>query len=194
MDNAELIDEINEWQVEIIKPGFNNKLIELAFFKIFVKFEKFMSQIFTHYSIGRKSIQRYKPKRKLGFSSSDQLYDVIRGTNRSYIDIPKLIKTISPHIFKDNDDPFFLLFSDPIFANNYQKMQFIRNFIAHESEESKSKYINNVLNSFNITSFINAHEFLLRNNISGISYYTMFIEIIKRYSNVLVNPTPFLGP
>lgn len=193
MDNSELLNEINIWQNEFQNPNFNNKLIELAFFKIFVKFEKFLSHLFTQYSTGKKSGMSYKPKRKLGFSSSNQLYDVIRGSNRSYIDIPKLIKSLSPHIFKDNDDPFFLVFSDPTFSDNYTKMQVIRNFIAHESIESRTKYINNVLNTYNITSFIEASDFLLRNTRVGNSYYTMFTSILQQYSNILINPASYLG-
>ena len=192
MDNSELLLEINNWQLEIAKIDFNDKLIELAFFKIFVKFEKYMSKIFIHYSIGKKSSKKYKPKRKLGFSTENQLNDMIRGSNRNYVDFSKTIALISFHIFQEGNDPFSLIFSDPNFSDNYKKMQYIRNFIAHESEESRQKYINNVLNTYNIQNFIPVFEFLLRKNKKGDSYFSLYLDIIQSYSEILINPSPYL--
>lgn len=192
MDNTEILAEINNWQIEISKPDFNDKMIELAFFKIFVKFEKFLTNIFIHYSIGKKSVSSFKPKRKLGFTSVNQLSEIIKGSNKSYIDYPKIIAVISLHIFKDQNDPFALIFNDPTFLDNYRKMQYIRNFIAHESEESKLKYLTNVLETYNIRTFKPAYEFLLMNNRRGISYYSIYIKVIQDYSGILVNPAPYL--
>jgi hypothetical protein len=195
MDNSEILSEINLWRVELQNRNNFDNLIELAFFKIFIKFEKYLSQIFIHYATGKKSKLQYKTKRKLGFTTPDQLYNIIKGGGeRNHVDIPKLISNgISPHIFRDGYDPFALIFNDVEFTSNYRKMILIRNYIAHESDESRSKYVDSVLRSFNIQSFIPVNEFLMKNKRNGVTYYTYFINILIDYSNILLNPAPYLA-
>ena len=41
MNNSDLIDEIAKWN-EILTTKSNKDLYELAFFKVFIKFEKFL--------------------------------------------------------------------------------------------------------------------------------------------------------
>ncbi len=47
MDNQDLLDEINKWNVIFSSSTtIDQSLYELAFFKIFIKFEKFLSDCF----------------------------------------------------------------------------------------------------------------------------------------------------
>ena len=73
MDNLLLQNEISYWQ-SILPKTNNPKLLELAFFKIFIKFEKFASDLFIHYSIGNSSIEGYCPIRTLCFLDDTHLF------------------------------------------------------------------------------------------------------------------------
>lgn len=195
MDNKELLSEIDRWHNILIRlPDPDNEyLYELAFFKIFVKFEKFIIDIFILYAIGKKSSLHFKPKRKLGFKSKEHLEAILKNSTSTYIDYPRILVRASECIFDEKQNPFTLIFSDSTFSDNYKKMQIIRNFIAHESAESKEKYKTKVLDSFNIEKFISVIDFLKKPNKNRISYYTFNIDIIKKYSNILVNPEGFFN-
>lgn len=191
MDNSELIAEINNWQSALSLTTTDEQLIELAFFKIFVKFEKLLTTSFIQYSIGKRSIFNFRPKRKLGFKSQKHLENILQSPYSNYIDYPKIIVKKAECIFDDKQNPFDIIFSDGKFNDNYQKMQIIRNHIAHESPESIEKYFKKVLNSYGIQNKITVGAFLNRKMKSGNSYYSFYIQIIRDYSQILLNPAPY---
>lgn len=83
MDNSVLLEEIEFWKSKI--SATNPEILELAFFKIFIKFEKFISDIFISYSIGNNSCESYCPNRKLNFSDEEHLNAVLKKENKSFV-------------------------------------------------------------------------------------------------------------
>ncbi len=193
MDNQELINEIENWQTILSSNHFNAQIIELAFFKIFVKFEKLLTTSFIHYAIGKRSILNFKPKRKLGFKNIKHLENILTSPYSTFIDYPKILVKKAENIFDDNQNPFDVLFSDAKFADNYRKMQIIRNHIAHESPESFVKFYNKVLNSYGIREQISVSDFLNKPMKNGNSYYSFYITIIRDYSKILLDPMPYIS-
>lgn len=193
MDNSELIKEIDHWQSVLSSATTTNQLIELAFFKIFVKFEKLLTTSFIQYSIGKRSVLNFKPKRKLGFKNIKHLENILVSPYSTFVDYPKILVKKAECIFDDKQNPFGILFSDAIFTDNFKKMQIIRNHIAHESPESIEKYLKKVLNSYGIHDLINVSDFLIRKMKNGDSYYSYYIKIVKDYSLILLDPIPYVS-
>ncbi len=192
MGNERLTEIINYWDSYITTYGSGDgKIFELAFFKMFVAFELFLSEIFVEYSLGKQSSNSYKPKRKLGFKTKKQLDNILLGgLNNRYVDYVDKIQKLSKEIYKDGDDPFTLIFDDASFSNYYKEMQHIRNFIAHESEYAKRKYITVVLKN---RPFEQVHEHLLRvNSRNSKTYYTIYVEKMIAMSEIIINPSSYL--
>lgn len=191
MNNSIVIDEIDFWDSQLSKLGdSNNKMYELAFFKIFVKFELFLTQLFINYSVGKSSSKGYVPQRRLEFIDEKHLEGILRTSKSSFIDYSEKIQSLSKHIFQDKNDPFSLVFSDSNFSTYYNKMKYIRNYIAHESNESKQKYHKSVIMDTN--SFIEPYVFL--SNIDkkhSKTNYSFYISIIKDITEILLEPTPY---
>lgn len=181
MENKELIDFIKKYN-ELLKESNNDLLYEVVFIKIYVKFEKFLSNMFVKYCIGQASSTGYIPKRKLEFIDEQHLYNILKD-NRSYVDYIEKIKNISKHIF--NFNPFYPLVESTYVAD-FNKMTALRNYVAHESEESKKKYIKYCLNN---NEFIEPYEYLMKlNKAHHISNYSVFINKIKEVSELICNP------
>ena len=183
LDNSELIDEITKWEniLENDKTTYNDELYEIAFFKIFIKFEKFLSVCFEEYCVGNGTTDGYCPNRKLNFIDRNHLIKVVKPVNRSFINHIDTIK-ISDCIFDDEDNPFDIITIDPTYTGIFDQMKKIRNFIAHESDEAKSKY-SGIMNN----NFKSVCEFLLtRKKGESISNYTYYTEAIKKISNYIL--------
>jgi len=185
MDNSELLQEIEKWNsifsaTDNIEPA----IYELAFFKIFIKFEKFLSNCFENYSIGIESIHGYKPKRKLEFEDINHLNKVIKKENLSFVNHYEVIKTKSDCFFIDN--PFEILTTDATYTTTINQMKVLRDYIAHESQSSKIKYEQQVLNN---KPFIPPSEYLLKKNPkkNQTTNYTIYIKSIKIMSNYIIN-------
>ena len=77
-------------------------LYEASFFKIYVKFEQYLSRIFESYCIGVPSSKGYCPQRKLAFTDEEHLRAILRG-DKHYIEYIKKIETdvvnITLHFF-----------------------------------------------------------------------------------------------
>ena len=158
-------------------------LYEASFFKIYVKFEQFISNIFKNYCIGIPSSKAYCPERKLNFIDEEHLRAILKG-DKKYIDYIKKIETLSPHIFINN--PFNIIFS--VAENNsiFDEMIALRNYIAHESSESKQKYIKTCLGN---GEFIEPGQFLTKiNRRTSTSYYTIYVNKIIEISDLILDP------
>lgn len=184
MDNQELLDEIDKWNnIFSSTSTIDPTLYELAFFKVFIKFEKFLSDCFENYAIGNGSSTGYSPNRRLNFDDLDHLNKVIKKENRSFVNHYEVIKNLSDCFFHDN--PFDIIKTDPTFTSIIGEMKIIRDYIAHESTAAKAKYISSILNN---RVFIEPHVHLLnikRN--TSISYYTHYIDSIITISNFIIN-------
>lgn len=188
MDNSELIGEIDKWK-NIFQNNNDNHLYELAFFKIFVKFEKFLADCFEGYCAGNESIYNYCPVRKLNFVDVNHLHRVLKcNGGGSFINHSKIIKDISNYFFDDNDDPFDIIKTDPNYSNLYIHMLLVRNVIAHESSEAKNKYHSTIIGNNNPYISPNEHLFSQKRGSSD-SYYTIYTNAIKNISNYIVGNT-----
>lgn len=188
MNNQELIDEIDKWNdIFSTSSSFDNSIYELAFFKIFIKFEKFLSDSFENYAIGNVSVHGYCPTRRLNFDDISHLNKVIKKENKSFVNHYEVIKSISDCFFTDN--PFEIIKTDPNYSNIINQMKVIRDYIAHESDSAKSKYITNVLNN---RPFVEPHVHLLTiKRRTSVSFYTFYINSIIEISNFIINtPIP----
>ncbi|PAC26934.1 hypothetical protein [Flectobacillus sp. BAB-3569] len=95
MENQEILDEISFWdsKMNTIPQGitFNNstdesnylqsvrnEIIDIAFFKIYIKFEKFFTMMFEQYCIGGVNQNGYCPNRKLNFTDTGHFLAIIQ--------------------------------------------------------------------------------------------------------------------
>lgn len=186
-----LNDEISHWEntLDSLDKETKKKLLEIAFFKIFVKMELFLSNCFIAYSIGNSNMDgTYIPNRKLSFSDEKHLKDVLKGKN-SFIDYIEKMESVSKHIFVEKQNPFDLIFLTATISDDLIKMKLIRNYIAHESEESKEKYTNKVLNG----KFKKLEEYLNENKReAGVTYFTYYINKIREISIIISSPQSYL--
>lgn len=188
MNNQDLIDEINKWNTIFISTNnIDNSLYELAFFKIFIKFEKFLSDTFENYAIGISSTYGYCPTRRLTFDDLEHLNKVIKKENRSFVNHYEVIKNISDCFFTDN--PFEIIKTDAFYSTTINQMKCIRDYIAHESTAAKTKYIKSVLND---RPFVEPYQHLMttkRN--SNKSFYSFYTLSMKQISDFIINtPQP----
>lgn len=154
-----------------------------VFFKIYVKFEQYLSKIFESYCIGVPSSKGYCPQRKLAFTDEEHLRAILRG-DKQYIDYIKKIETLAPHIFVNS--PFNIIFN--VADNNtlFNQMITLRNYIAHESNESRTKYIKTCLGN---GTFIEPDSYLTKiNRRTSSSYYTIYINKIIEISDLILDP------
>jgi len=167
----EFLEEIKKWE-ELI--SINKDLIDVAFFKIFVKFERLLLESVVMYAIGEKSSLGYQPNRRLFFSDHDHLRKTI--TDKKYIDVNNRVEDIVKQIFEE-DNPFTLFFESTD-KETLIKMQTLRNYIAHESPESKAAYTRKVLSQN--SEFLSAVEFLTarKNRTAAMSNYSHFTEVM----------------
>lgn len=184
MNNSFLIAEINKWNLIFQSTSNIDKSIyELAFFKIFIKFEKFLSDTFENYAIGNSSIHGYCPNRILNFKDFEHLNKVIKKENRSFVNHYEVIKNISDCFFLDN--PFEIIKTDPTYTTSINQMKNIRDYIAHESESARNKYVTNVLNN---RPFIEPYEHLMTiKKKYNKSYYSYYIKSIIEISSYIIN-------
>ncbi|MEM0543807.1 hypothetical protein WFZ85_14390 [Flavobacterium sp. j3] len=181
MDNSLVIDEIEYWN-GILAESDNPKLLEMAFFKIYIKFEKFTSDLFIYYCTGQNSSFDFCPERKLPFVDDNHLNGVIGTKNKAYINYYENIIELSEHIFVVN--PFEIITRDVNYFNEFNNMKILRNYIAHESLSSRKKYVQSLLGN---RDFIEPYEFLrkIRRN-TGKSNLTTYNEIIINSTNYLI--------
>lgn len=170
----ELIEEIEKWRLKI---DIDKDFLEIAFFKIFVKFENFLTDIIVDYATG-VVVNEDKVKLRISFEDREHFKGV---TGLNYLDTSDKTKKLVEHIFSnDNKISFFFNSSHATF---FEDMKFLRNYIAHESKESKTKYIRRTLNNYPGSGFVEPNVFLQwkkRNERDSI--YTKFIKLVLIYS------------
>lgn len=181
MDSLDRFEnEIIYWNAKL-DANSSDKDFELSFFKIYIKYEKLISDIFIHFCLGRKNLQQKRHKRKLGFKNEEQLRGLLRSKSNHYIDFFEKLESVSEYIFVVN--PFGVIFNDAVISEHLIKMKILRNYIAHESPESKTKYIRSVLNN---SPFIEPGKYLTtkpRNQSQ--TYYSKFITSLENSINLL---------
>lgn len=110
----------------------------------------------------------------------------MREGNKKYVEYLSKIEKLSKHIFVN--DPFDVIFLDITNKNAYEQLKALRNYIAHESGEAKSKLINLCFNG-NTNNFLEPNDFLItREQSTRNTYYTYYITIIQNIVDLLVDP------
>lgn len=179
MENDEFKDFVQEC-TEKLNPEIP-ELYEVFFFKIYVKFEVFLSKIFEQYCVGEASGNGFCPSRKLEFEDREHLRAVLRG-DRQYVEYIKKIQQLSKYIFFDN--PFNIIFD---VAENFtllDQMMALRNYIAHESAESRKKYTEKCLGG---GDFISPSQYLVKiNRRVSKSNYTIFVDKMMQISELIL--------
>ena len=188
MIEQELDNYIDFWNTEL--RDNNDHLFELAFFKVFVKFEKYLSDMFIYYAIGGENNANYAPRRILEFRDMNHLQVFLKPSSTSFINYQEKIPHLSKYIFLEGEDPFDLIFRDASIRQYYEKMRVLRNYIAHESDESKQKYHEKVLGSQR--AFISANDYLKEiNRRSSNTYYSEYMENIQEMVRRLEHPEQY---
>lgn len=188
VSNQELLDKIQEWDAELSTN--DNKYIHMALLEIFIEFEKFLTSAFIEYALGGQGKDNFSPTLRLSFQDEEHLKGLLK-CDKTYIDYVKKIKEIRGFVFEENTCPFNKVFSTADFSTHFSQTQLLRNFIAHQSEESKYKYTHRVLKNQGINTFIKADTFLKRiKRNTTTSYYSIYIENMKFNSEIICNPNP----
>lgn len=184
MVSSDITTTITTWTEWASTP--NNNRYDIALLKIWIQFEKFMAELFIKYATGSKSEEGFSPRLKLQFYDEEQLNVFLREGNRTYIDFPTQIKKLSKHIFVN--DPFDVIFLDSNINNAYNQIIAIRNYIAHESGEAKSKMIKTCFGGRD-EHFKYPNDFLLtKERSTNKTYYTYYTDTIANAAKLLVNP------
>lgn len=167
----ELNREIDKWA---LKVQSNPDFLELAFFKIFVKFENFITEAIFDYAT-KKVENTNKVLLRISFDDREHFKNV---TGIQYLDTSPKTKKLVDQIFTNTN--IISVFFDSQDSTFFEQMKFLRNYIAHESEESKNKYLRKTLNS---DVFVEPNQFLMTRNRNEVdSVYARFINLVKTYS------------
>lgn len=185
MTTSDIFSAITDWTNWA--SNSQNKRYDIALLKIWIQFEKFLANLFVMYATGAISESGYKPDLKLQFRNEEQLNAFLMEGNRTYIEYLTQIKKLSKHIFEK--DPFDIaIFSDVNNSNAYNEIIAIRNYVAHESGEAKTKYLR-VCFGNNEALFKEPNDFLQsKKKQSGNTNYTYYIDSIKAMCLILISP------
>lgn len=191
----EVSNEIKKWEELIGKEPNNEVLYELAFFKIYLKFEKVYVNAFieimcnTHIYKGNKINYRILPlftdDEKNERTPFETFLKSISGSSY-YLSIDKISDLHKEFMFEPN--PFFTIHSDVNYQSKLRDMVIIRNFFAHESQDAKKKYITH----FNYDSDkFESPSILLRTKLKGrnITRLSSYIKTIEDIINLIVHDT-----
>lgn len=182
VNNDDLLAKIEEWSSEI---SIDDKHIHFALLEIFIEFEKFLTNSFIVYALGGKGKNNFAPILRVEFEDKEHLLGFIK-CNNQYIDYIKKIQEVKEFIFQIDTCPFNKIFSTSEFTTYFKEIQILRNFIAHQSQESKDKYQRKVLRPKGINNYILAKTFLQRiNRQQNISYYSIYVKAIIFYSEII---------
>ena len=153
----------------------SNRRFDIALLKIWIGFEKYISDIFVWYAMGRPSEKGYSPELKISFYDETQLFAFLKH-NDKYIDFHSRIRELSKHIFKD--DPFSrILIEDNKYSSVYAELVSLRNYIAHESGDSQERFVAKCLGG---KGFIEPDVFLLKQKKeSGKTFYSYYVDSLK---------------
>lgn len=182
MTKSDIETCINHW----IEWSNTYRQYDIGIFKIWMNFEKYYSFLFRSYSMGGSSDSGYSPTLRIVFDSEEQ-FNIFLRNNTSFIDYPKIVPKLSPYIF--NPNPFDIFINDTVYNEVFRELTIFRNFVAHESEESKAKVKS--LSQFTESDLLNINSFLLRNK-RGTSQtiFSYYIEKVKEMIDLLAAPVP----
>ena len=185
MIKADVINSITFWTSWAANPEV--KRYDIAILKIWIQFERYIGDLFVKYATGEESEDGFAPTLNIRFANEEQLNVFLREGNKTYIDYIKQIQKLSKHIFQNN--PFDVIFEEADNYNVFLQLTSIRNFIVHESGESKAKLIKTCFGG-NSDKYIEPNQYLMANKRGqGISYYTYYTQVITNLTALLSSPS-----
>lgn len=184
MTTNEIRTTISIWNNWASNPHIQR--YDIALLKIWIQFERFISELIITYATGQSSEKGYLPTLKIQFLDEEQFNAFMREGNKKYVEYLNKIEKLSKHIFVN--DPFDVIFLDSTNKTAYEQIKALRNYIAHESGEAKSRLIN-LCFSGNTSNFLEPNDYLLkRERTSRNTYYTYYTTIIQNIVDLLVDP------
>ena len=178
---SEILENIDTW----IRWSSEKEIYDVALLKIWIQFEKYLGQLFTTYCLGGQSETGFQPRLKIQFQDETQFNAFMREGNKTYIEYVGRIEFLSKHIFETN--PFDIILTTE-YKTSFEQMKYLRNYIAHESEESRRKLLNNIFYGRE-EKFEAPNEYLKSFNRSeGMTYFTYYTNQIKDMIELLENP------
>ena len=183
MIGKEVKDAIEEWTIWAVNSEVPR--YDIALLKIWIKFERFLSDLFITYSLGQPSETGYLPKLRIQFQSEEQFNAFMIEGNKKYIEYIDKIDKLSKHIFEN--DPFDILHSDLKYKNAMEEIKALRNYIAHESIEAKRKVINTCF-SGSEKKFLEPNDYLKsKEKNTKDSYYTYYTSCVSEIIELITN-------
>ena len=181
MVSNDVLKAITEWTSWATKPDV--QMYDIALLKIWIKFERFIGELFVSYAVGIPSETGYSPKLKIQFKDEAQFNVFMRDGNKKYVEYIDKIEKLSSHIFQDN--PFDVILLNGNIKTAFYQMRAIRNYVAHESVESKHKMITQL--GVNENNFRELNDYLKSiDKTTGNSNYTCYVRVIKAIVELLI--------
>lgn len=183
MVSSEVKQAIIVWTEWASKPDVQR--YDIALFKIWIQFERFLGDLFVKYATGNPSETGYLPPLKIKFQDEEQFNAFMREKNAKYIEYLEKIEKLSSHIFQVN--PYDVLLLDAGNRTAFEQMKAIRNYIAHESGAAKIKFLNACFNG-DERKYLEPNDFLLkREKNTKKSYFTYYTQIMSNIIDLLIN-------
>ena len=173
------IQELNDW-------ARDTDCYDIALFRIWLIFEKYLIEKFIQYSIGETG-DAQSITYKIRFLDREHLSYFLKG-DRTFVEYLGKIEKLSKHIFENN--PFTIIIDDATYSKVYNDLKIIRNQVAHDSDESRTKFFKDCLFSRQPDKNLGVNEYLKRNTSRTItqSNYSRLIEEIIDIITFIDNP------
>ncbi len=125
------------------RPRFSiahrDMLIELAFLKSFLAWEKFLEESFVLYLLGKKSPRNYSPKRFIEPPNREYAIKLTLPENRLYADWDNHETVqIRAQRFFVNGEPYYRILTSNTYL--FRELQTVRNAMVHRSTSSHEKF------------------------------------------------------
>lgn len=197
-DSKKLVVDARKWVVPAIgpkKPRFtvfhHHILIELAFLRSYLAWERFLEESFILYLIGKKPLRRRQTLRRLATpkSHTHAIQLILLETKRSYVDWdnPDLVRDRAKRWFSDGE-PFVNALTSR--QNQFFEIKKIRNAIAHRSMTSQSTFQSLVRDKLTyLPTNISVGGFLEHNLpavLPPITFLDSYLDCMSRTAKVIV--------
>lgn len=153
-----------------------------SFFSRFVELEQFIIEAYIKYSLGESSVSGYSPIVNVRFPDEDTLRLFHKPIDK-YVTV-KSIKEVYKAMFGDGSttiNPFQNFFT--IQYNDFEKLECVRNVIAHQSPEAYKKFYNKCTSG--ATCALEDYLFVYQGPFHN--YYEA-LNTIKKISDLIVTP------
>lgn len=178
-------NDVDKWVSWVNEQTESNRRYDIALFKIWITFEKYLSDLIVAYSCGIPSELSYVPNLKLRFCDESH-FNIFFSRSKRYVDYISVIEEYSNHIFTEN--PFQILLSSTSYSQCFEDIKIIRNYVAHESSEARSKYIKRFCNN-DAASFVEPNELLIKfNKHHSCTNFSFYINNLKEIARYISNP------